>query len=124
MTEGACEFFKFFSVIPCHSHTFPVETPGAAMFCLSGMQLMWPTKASFVRSHWLAHLQLLLAADCSEGGSQGRRFLLHVLINLEVSEQTGHFWRLSAAEGWVELKGIYRINAFWFFFAARKKHSF
>lgn len=85
-------------VIPCYLHTFPLATPGAATFCLSGMQLMWPTKGSFVRSHWLAHLLLLLlllrllAAHRSEGGSQGRWFLLHVLINLEVSAQRGHFF--------------------------------
>lgn len=77
----------------CHSiHTpFLVAAPGVGMFCSSGMQLMWPTTAGIVCAHWLAHLQLLLAGDCSEGGSQGRWLLLHVLINLEVTVQRGFF---------------------------------
>lgn len=98
-----------FCVMPCHSHTFLVTTAGTGMFCLSGMQLLWPTKARFVRAHWLAHLQLLLAGDCSEGGSQERWLLLHVLINLEVTVQRGCFWLHSAVE-WVT-----RIQqAFWY----------
>lgn len=94
--------------MPCHSHTFLVTAPDAGMFCLSGMQLMWPTKTRFVRAHWLAHLQLLLAGDCSEGGSQERWLLLHVLINLEVTVQRGCFWLHSA----VEFSKLSAINVF------------
>lgn len=99
-------------VMPCRSHSFLAATPGAGMFCLSGMQLMWHTKAGFVRAHWLAHLQLLLAGDCSEGGSQGRWLLLHVLINLEVTVQRERFWLHSAMEGLPEFNKLDGIIVF------------
>lgn len=101
--------WECFCAMPCHSHTFLVTTPGAGMFSLSLMQLLWPTKARFVRAHWLAHLQLLLAVDYSEGGSQEKWLLFHVLINLEVTVQRGCFWLHSPVE-WVT-----RIQqAFWY----------